>query len=42
MTTDGHLDPLAPTPGVGAPKLFTVGAAGTSLRPAAPPMNNFG
>jgi hypothetical protein len=25
-----------------APKLFTVGAAGASLRPSAPPMNNFG
>jgi len=25
-----------------AAKLFTVGTAGASLRPAAPPMNNFG
>jgi hypothetical protein len=25
-----------------ATKLFTAGAAGASLRPTAPPMNNFG
>ncbi|MFZ0828200.1 MAG: hypothetical protein WAO02_12325 [Verrucomicrobiia bacterium] len=40
MTTYGHPDPLAAP--VAAAKLFTVGTAGASLRPAAPPMNNFG
>jgi hypothetical protein len=39
MNLIGH-----PKPGAGfaATKLFTAGAAGASLRPTAPPMNNFG
>ena len=40
MKPKGHSDPSAAP--VAAAKLFTVGAAGASLRPAAPPMNNFG
>jgi peptidase E len=40
MTTNGHPNPVAAP--VAAAKLFTGGAAGASLRPAAPPMNNFG
>jgi len=42
MIIDGHPDPVAPTPGVGAAKLFTVGG-GLRFAPLAwPPMNNFG
>jgi len=40
MTTSGQPDPAAAP--AAAAKLFTVGAAGATLRPAAPPMNNFG
>jgi hypothetical protein len=40
MTTIGQPD-LAAAPGAAA-KLFTDGAAGATLRPAAPSMNNFG
>ncbi len=39
MTNTGHHNPRA---ALAATKLFTVGAAGESLRPTAPPMNNFG
>jgi len=40
MIVNNHPDPVAAP--VAAAKLFTVGAAGDSRLPAAPPMNNFG
>jgi hypothetical protein len=39
MKPKGHPDTVAAR---FAAKLFTVGTTGASLRPAAPPMNNFG
>jgi hypothetical protein len=39
MNPKGH--PKSPA-AIAATKLFTVGAAGASLPPTAPPMNNFG
>jgi hypothetical protein len=39
MTNRGHPKSYA---ALAATKLFTVGAAGDSLRPTAPPLNNFG
>jgi len=39
MQPPGHPKAVA---NLAAAKLFTVGAAGASLRPTAPPMNNFG